>query len=339
MASKRSPRADGAPDPDSGFQIRLFDADRTDKSLSFDDAIRAKASSRQLLWIDVEGELADDRREQLVRRFELDERTDRALAKPGGGPRIRLHDRHFVVRIAANVRAADPREVGWLDIVAGPNVVITHHGEPIEVLESMNRRIADDATIGVLDSAEFVGSLVEAILTGYHEAIDRIEDELDEFDARALERSQPQDMFGRLVEIRRRIGRLRRLLASHRELFGGLGSPDFARGIESADPGVFQHLMSRFEGVLVSLESTRQVVLGSFDILMTRTAQRTNDVMRVLTVATVLALPATITAGFLGMNVIVPVSTEDPGAFWMIIGVVVMIEIAVLAIARWRGWL
>jgi Mg2+ and Co2+ transporter CorA len=102
---------------------------------------------------------------------------------------------------------------------------------------------------------------------------------------------------------------------------------------------VFGAVTSRFEGAILSLESTRDVVLGSFDILMTRTAQRTNDVMRVLTVATVMALPATITAGFLGMNVIVPVPNDDPAAFWLIVGVVVVFEIVVAAIARWRHWI
>lgn len=302
--AKKPPRGDDPADAaENGVRIRLFDADRKDRSLSFDDALRAKVSARQLMWIDVEGSLTDEQRERLVKRFELAPATDQYLAKSNGRPSVRLHGRHFVVHLAAELDPGDPRRVG------------------------------------VLDSAEFVASLGEAILTGYHEAIDRIEDELDDFDAKALLRRQPTDLFGRLVEIRRRIGRLRRLLASHRELFGALGSPDFARGIDSADPQVFGSLVSRFEGVLVSLESTRQVVLGSFDILVTRTGQRTNDIMRVLTVATVLAIPATVSAGFLGMNLIVPLPNDDPGAFWVVMAGILLIEILLLAIARWRGWI
>ncbi len=89
----------------------------------------------------------------------------------------------------------------------------------------------------------------------------------------------------------------------------------------------------------MSIESTREVVLGSFEILMTRTAQRTNDVMKLLTVATVMFLPATITAGFLGMNVIVPVPDDDPMSFWFILGFILMFEVLVVVIARWRRWL
>jgi Mg2+ and Co2+ transporter CorA len=96
---------------------------------------------------------------------------------------------------------------------------------------------------------------------------------------------------------------------------------------------------ARFDAALVSVESTREVVLASFDVLMTRTAQRTNDVMRVLTLATVLALPATVTAGLLGMNVIVPVPADQPWSFWSILVVIVLLEMAVIVVARLKRWL
>jgi Mg2+ and Co2+ transporter CorA len=53
----------------------------------------------------------------------------------------------------------------------------------------------------------------------------------------------------------------------------------------------------------------------------------------------VLGLPATITAGFLGMNVIVPVSEDDPTSFWLIAAVVLLFEIALVALARGKRWI
>jgi len=51
---------------------------------------------------------------------------------------------------------------------------------------------------------------------------------------------------------------------------------------------------------------------------MTRTAQRTNDVMKVLALATVLLLPGSLIAGLLGMNVIVPLDKDSPLSFWLL---------------------
>jgi magnesium transporter len=322
-----------------GLRIRVFDADRTDRQLSFDAAMELKPSARQLLWIDVEGDLDGDRQQALVERFELDAETGRELAESGHRPTAQLHGKHFHLRVAAEPDAEDLRHVHWLDIVAGPNVVISRHPEPLDFLAVMNKRIASDASIGQLDSSEFVAAVLDSIVTTYHAAVDRLEDELDEIDAQALTEPRKGALFARLVNIRRRIGRLRRLLAAHRELFAALGRPDFGRGMASADPDVFAAVSARFEGAILSLESTRDVVLGSFDILMTQTAQRTNDVMRVLTLATVLALPATVTAGFLGMNLITPLPNDDPGAFWLVIATVALLEVAMLVLARVRGWI
>ena len=335
-AKSAGPGADAASD---AVRIRLFDADRTDRELTLDEALAAKVSARQLLWVDLAGEADREGLRTLAERFDLDVATARALAAPAARPQVELHGQHFHLRVAAEPDPTRPTDIDWLDVVSAPNVVITRHAGPLAFLDATNARIAADASIGELDSAEFVASMLDAIVTTYHTAIDGLEDELDDIDARALARPGTSELFAKLVGIRRRIGRLRRILAAHRELFAALGRPDFGRGVASADPDVFLAVAARFEGAIQSLESTREVVLGSFDILMTRTAQRTNDVMRVLTVATVMALPATITAGFLGMNVIVPVSNNDPAAFWLIVAIVVVFEMAVVAIAKWRHWI
>jgi magnesium transporter len=324
---------------EGGLRTRLFDSDRTDRLLGFDDALKTRVSSRQLLWIDVEGDLDEAHRQALAERYELERDTTEALADRGGGPNLELHGRHFRLRIAAEPDPELPESAMWLDVVAAPNLVISRHAGPLRFLEALNERIAADATIGELDSAEFVASMLDAAVTTYHEAVDGIEDEIDAHDARSLGQLRSRDGIAQLVEIRRRIGRLRRLFAVHRELFASLARPAFARGIESADPEVFLPVVGRFDAALLSAESARETVLSSFEVLMTRTAQRTNDVMRVLTMATVLALPATITAGFLGMNLIVPLPNDDPTAFWKVMAMVLGFELVVLGLARWRGWI
>jgi magnesium transporter len=330
------------PDPSTpasdGLRIRLFDADRTDRQLSFDEALKAKPSTRQLLWIDIEGAFDAAQRDRLAERYGFI--RDAAVDLPAGRdvPTVGLHGDHFDLRVAAEPDPTDSMQATWLDIAAGKNVVVTRHPGPLDLLAAINERIAADATIGELDAAEFVASVLDAVVTSYHTAVDRLEDELDDFDTKALMGRTKGDQFGPLVQSRRKVTRLRRLIAGHRALFATIGSVDFGRGIESADPDVFGPVAARYDAVLGSIESAREGVLGSFDILMTRAAQRTNDVVRTLTLVTVMAVPATITAGFLGMNVIVPVSKDDPGSFWLIVAIVIATELAILAVARWRRW-
>jgi Mg2+ and Co2+ transporter CorA len=80
------------------------------------------------------------------------------------------------------------------------------------------------------------------------------------------------------------------------------------------------------------------MLIGTFDVHMTRTAQRTNDIMRVLTWASVILLPAAVLAGIMGMNFKLDFFA-NPTFFWIVIGFMVLLATSTLLVARWRGWL
>ena len=56
------------------------------------------------------------------------------------------------------------------------------------------------------------------------------------------------------------------------------------------------------ERVLDAIENAREQMIGTFDVVTTRTTERTNDVMRILTVVSSLLLPSVVIAGVMGMN-------------------------------------
>ena len=81
-------------------------------------------------------------------------------------------------------------------------------------------------------------------------------------------------------------------------------------------------------------ESTR----GSFDLLVARIGQRTNDIMKLLTLVTVILLPATVLAGVMGMNFQVGLF-DLVWMFWAVIAAMLAIAVLVLSVARNRGWI
>jgi magnesium transporter len=81
-------------------------------------------------------------------------------------------------------------------------------------------------------------------------------------------------------------------------------------------------------------ESTR----GSFDLLVARIGQRTNDIMKLLTLVTVILLPASVLAGVMGMNFQVGLF-DLAWMFWTVIAAMLGIAVLVLAVARSRHWI
>jgi magnesium transporter len=209
----------------------------------------------------------------------------------------------------------------------------------MQALEGLDERVEADATVGAIDGAAFVHTILNDVVTGYFRAVDAIEDEVDDLDGRALRTRVGNDLLGDLVALRRRIARLRRALTDQREVFAALGAADFGAAIPTDDPPDFPALADRFESALRAVEDSRELLIGSFDVIMTRTAQGTNDVMKILALATVLLLPGSLIAGLLGMNVDVPLPEDGPVSFWLVIVAIASLALAVLAVARARRWI
>ncbi|HET9851061.1 MAG TPA: CorA family divalent cation transporter [Candidatus Limnocylindrales bacterium] len=327
-------------DPKSGIRTRLFDADRPDDLLSTESVFSTRPTDRQLLWIDATGEVDAETTRRLAEQLELRPRTAQDLQRTDHEPSVALHRDYLHVRIAAEPNDDDPADVAWLDLIAAPNVVISQHDRPIAFLDDVDRRIKADSASGILSSVAFLTVLVDAAITSYHGAVDAIEEDVDRLDAQSLRADGRSDLLGDLVRCRRRIARLRQLMADHRVVFTALAAPDVGRLVDDPDAtSMLQGLSSRYEGALAAVEASREAVLGSFDVFMSRTAQRTNEVMKVLTLATVLLLPGSMIAGLLGMNVVVPLSKDDPMSFWFVVIAIVVLALVIVLAARARRWL
>lgn len=324
-----------------GIRARLFDADHPDQRLDRERLFEHRPTERQLLWIDVTGQASAEDARRLADLLGLRQSTRGALERRQPQPYVSLHRDYLHVRVAADPNDRNPADTAWLDVIAGPNVVVTEHERDVPFLADLDARIQRDAAAGILSSTAFFTAIIDGAITTYHAAVDAIEDDVDRLDADSLRGvSDPDALLADLVRSRRRIARLRRVLADHRGVFTGLASPEVGRLLEDDDAAtMLQGLSSRFDGAIGAVEDARDALLGSFDVFMSRTAQRTNEVMKVLTLVTVLLLPGSMIAGLLGMNVIVPLDKDDPMSFWFVIAAIVVLAVAIIVGARRRRWL
>ena len=127
-----------------------------------------------------------------------------------------------------------------------------------------------------------------------------------------------------LVETRRRIGRLRRALAPHREIFATLSHPELDLISTERSAERFEKLTGQIDAALASATEAKDAVVSSFDVLILRTEHRTNEIMKVLTLASILLLPGALIAGVMGMNVNFKAGTfSGSPLFWTVIALIV----------------
>jgi magnesium transporter len=87
-------------------------------------------------------------------------------------------------------------------------------------------------------------------------------------------------------------------------------------------------LLDNYKEVVEGLESTNESVIS----------HRQNDVLRLLTVFTVIVLPLTMLTGVFGMNVAFP-GEGTRGAFWVIIAALFALFLVMVGFFRWKRWL
>ena len=144
--------------------------------------------------------------------------------------------------------------------------------------------------------------------------------------------------LARLVELRRSIGKLRRALAPHREVVVALSHPELDALSTESSAERFAALESRVTLALDAARETKESTFGSFDLLVARIGQRTNDIVKVLTLVTVILLPSTVLAGVMGMNFKVGFF-DLAWMFWAVIAAMLGIAVLVLSVARARSWI
>ena len=311
----------------------LSRGDGTDEAIDL-RAFAGTIDDDELLWIDLEGSDAADL-ELVEAALRPTAQAMESLRSDLGAPDARVLDAAIeLVLLAPLDDAAD--EVERLQIIVGGGWAITRHELPIPSLEEYRERITDQREVGSLEPIGFLIALLDWHVDGLFRAAEALERRVDELDEAALRRDD--DLLEVMVGLRVRIARLRRIHGAQREVFAEIQRPGFLADISEGDATVLRHVNDRLERAGEAVANVREMLIGTFDIHMTRLSQRTNDIVRVLTWASVILLPAGVLAGIMGMNFKVPIF-ENSDLFFVVIGFMLAMAAVTLLVARWRRWL
>jgi magnesium transporter len=294
-----------------------------------------KIRDGELLWIDVQAP-TDRERTLVASALSLDTETLEALTNGAATPDGRVLSNGMMVTLHT-LRDELTESPRVLHILVGQGWSVTWHPEPIAFLDEHYERVQDQREVGRLSPVLLLVAMLDWHLDTFFAAAEELEREVDELDEGAL-RGDDKDILERLVAMRRRIARVRRLLSNHRDMYSEVTRPDFMTDLESREADALGALTHRLERATEAIGNAREMLIGTFDVHMTRTAQRTNDIMRLLTWVSVTLLPAGVVAGVMGMNFQVGLF-EHSSLFWLIIASMILFALTTLLVVRRRGWL
>ena len=337
---EKTDRPSGAsPSPSEEGEVRawLYDVDGSDSPVAFDASHLPDLGDRQILWVDVDLQ-ATGSLSGLWDDLGLRDHVA-GLDNNGQRPQVVAHDDFLHLTVyALNDDPEDFRPM-ILHCVVGRNWIITlHHGD-LDLVDRFNEPLVGETRLGQLSAPAFLATVLDWQLNSFFHVIEELHTGIDRLDEELLKHElHGPGLLDRLVAMRRRVRQLRTTLSPHREVFALLGHPESEPMLGTDATPHYRQLADRLERALDAVDTAREMIVGSFDIFMTRTAQNTNDVMKRLTLASVLLLPAGVIAGIMGMNFKIGFF-ESPGMFWVVLAIMVLIAGLTLVVARRSKWI
>jgi len=325
----------------------LYDAAGRDRELAVTQEALQQLHDRAILWIDIPGRDAAEIA-RVGALLQLDAGSIATLADPGTS----LHLDNFgtylqFAGLAApdSSRAVEPgghRRLSQdlrVDFVVGHNWVLTVHDHDVAYLRAFRGQDKADTDTGALSAASLSASLLDWHLEGYFTEVSRIEAAVDDIDERILVAPSEARLLESILSVRRRISRLRRTLMAQRSVFYGLSRPDLSAVADKDASDALSSLAHRFERAVDEVEHTRDLIVGSFELFTSRSAQQTNDLVKALTFFTVIIGSTAAVAGLFGMNFDPPFFRTGSVGFFAVTFGLLAFGLAAWFIGRRRRWI
>jgi len=229
-----------------------------------------------------------------------------------------------------------------LDIFMSARYLLTIHEESMKSVEGVLTRAEADPLVVLEPGIDLLlHNILDHLVDHYTPILDFLGEEIDELEDKAVSEPTP-DLLQKVAQKKRDLLNLRRIIGPQREVLAQLtrGEVPFIR--ESTRiylRDVQDHLTRAVE----SIELYRDLVLGARDIYLSSVSNHLNQIVKTLTIITVVALPMTVITSFFGMNFSNEVGSFDSvlhsqAAFWIVMSVMMTLVLGLLWMFKRKKW-
>lgn len=230
-----------------------------------------------------------------------------------------------------------------LDVFLGRNYLVTYHGDPLPMLDSLRRLIERDGGQRLaLGSDHLLYHLLDLGVDAYLPAFEHLDDAIDAVQDEVLAHPT-QAVIRKIMRIKHAALKLHRALPPLREILNRLARDEYAP-IDARDRVYFRDVYDHLVRLHDISETLRDLIAGALDTYLSALSNRTNEVMKALTIVTVLFLPLNFVVGFFGMNFfgdnihLDSLGIPHAALFALICVSMLVAPWAMWTWARWRRW-
>ena len=178
--------------------------------------------------------------------------------------------------------------------------------------------------------------LMDRAVDEYQPVLDEVGNMIEAIEDEVLARPTPE-VLQKILHLKSVLVAFRRNATAMREVLNHVMRAERPEQPNSLYPyyrDVYDHLVRALDFI----ESYRDLLTGALDIYLSAVANRTGDVVKLLTIIGTISIPLVVVTGFYGMNIHLPMQ-ESPFAVYFIIGALGSASLAMLLFFWRKGWL
>lgn len=308
-------------------------------NITLEDAL-SKRSAERNSWLIYHGIPSIDQLERIGQEFNLDslileDIQNCAIIRPG----FLVSDNYFfaVLKFPFMVKEAEFKMTPLCFIASGGTIITFQTSEDLSLEPLIDRVENCKGRICSKEIDYLAFCHLDLAVDYYFMFINQLSDNMEKIEERIISSPTP-DMLTDLQKLKRIAASMRKSIWPLREMIHLINISDSSFISESNEKyylGLDSHMLLIFDNA----ESVREMISGLLEIYLSSISNRMNEVMKVLTLIATIFIPLTFIAGVYGMNFKNMPETQWHYGYFMALGVMLIIALAMLKFFRNKKWL
>lgn len=258
-------------------------------------------------------------------------------------PKIDEYDEYVFIVIHVPITSSRKKRIknSEIYIFIGKNFVVTLH-EDNPTIKKVFERLKKNTKLRNDYMAKGSGYLLYMITDDLFEfafpILDALDKQVNEVETEMFESDQSKDRLREILLLKKDIINFRRIIMPQRTLVAQLEHKNQKFIPEDLDV-YFNEIVDKIEKMWNTLENLQELVSSLQDTNESIMSHNTNNVIKLLTVFSVVMLPLTVITGFYGMNVKGLPLAEHQASSLFIIGMLAFIVMTMIVFFKYKKWI
>lgn len=294
----------------------------------------------KIRWLEFNGLANFELLQAIGEKYNLHPLAMEDVIHTGQRPKLDTYDHQLFIVAVMIYRDDEGRMAGeQVSMFLMKNLLITIQEEPdLDVFDPIRVRIrAGRGYIRKMGADYLAYALLDSMVDHMFPILECIGEALEELEDEMLERPT-KTCVSQLHELRRTLVQLRRAIWPERDLLSAL-LHDSSGNVTDETKVFIRDAYDHAVRIMDLIESYRDIAAGLLELYLSAVSQRTNEIMRVLTVISAIFIPLTFVAGLYGMNFENMPELKTSYGYFACLGLMGVIAAGQVWFFKRKGWL